>query len=176
MLDYALALSSYIEESVNTENPAYSDTDYARTLVNKLRGFIENYKIIDEFYKELPNNPDLTSNDLSKRLSNSYELTHGEYDKLDNVGKTLYVHMVAAYYVFKAFGDAYDANSMIVNNRSVHPGDWYLFNTAARKTNTRVKDYDNTWSVWLLNISIGGLYEGHYNLTITGANEVLRKP
>ncbi len=53
----------------------------------------------------------------------------------------------------------YDPMSVYAEAQSLHPGDWYLWTVAA------CKELDRTWSVWTMNLSLGGLNGGVYGIT-----------
>ena len=55
----------------------------------------------------------------------------------------------------------YDPRTITVERQSLHPDDWYLWSVAACHEST------HEWSAWTLNLSIGGLHGGHYNMKST---------
>jgi len=63
----------------------------------------------------------------------------------------------------------YNPDTIIIERQSVFDDDWYIWSVAARSNSD-----SETWGVWTMNLSIGGLHHGHYNLTSTGANEALK--
>ena len=68
-----------------------------------------------------------------------------------------YAENIAHFYMRKSL-DNYDTDNLYVEKVSLLPGDWYLYIVAAKKKNS------NTYGAWTLNISIGGLAYGHYDI------------
>lgn len=63
----------------------------------------------------------------------------------------------------------FDTTDLIIERQSVFDDDWYLWTVAAKsKTNPE------SFGVWTMNLSIGGLHHGHYDLTPNGANDAIQ--
>ncbi len=56
----------------------------------------------------------------------------------------------------------YDPQHMYIEKQSFHPDDWYLWSVAARKRSDPDK-----YGVWTANLSLSGLYNGHYDVPVT---------
>lgn len=52
----------------------------------------------------------------------------------------------------------YDMKTVYAERQSMHPDDWYLWTVAAFREDTR------EWSVWSMNLSLGGLNGGVYGI------------
>ncbi|MCM1296333.1 MAG: hypothetical protein NC311_12410, partial [Muribaculaceae bacterium] len=73
-------------------------------------------------------------------------------------GEQLLAAHKAAQRMMAAVGP-YDPLSAIVERQSVHPDDWYLWTAAG------YNEAAKAWSVWTMNLSLGGLQGGVYGIT-----------
>lgn len=68
----------------------------------------------------------------------------------------------------------FDPDSIYVERVSFHPDDWYLWTAAARKRDEYVlKSQPGPWAVWTLNLSLQGLFHGHYDLNTAQLRDCL---
>ncbi len=66
--------------------------------------------------------------------------------------------LAAARKMVAAVSPIYDLDSIHVEKQSEHPDDWYLWTVLARSTRGK-------YAVWSMNLSTGGLFYGHYDIT-----------
>ena len=81
-----------------------------------------------------------------------------------------YALKCARYYT--AFVTPYDHNTVRIERQSEHEGDWYLYSAVAK---TYPGHKNDTYAVWTLNLSLGGLHNGYYDLDALDINSVLNK-
>jgi hypothetical protein len=96
-------------------------------------------------------------------------------EKKDVLAMTLeqrmkYVLEIAKYYVGKV--SPYDPDTTYVEPQSFEDTDWYLYSVCAKARKDASDFKRNTYAVWTLNISTGGLHHGHYDLS---KNEIINK-
>lgn len=88
--------------------------------------------------------------------------------KMSRAEQEAYALKCAKYYA--AYVTPYDHSTVRVERQSEHEYDWYLYSAVA-KTYPGYKN--DTYAVWTLNLSLGGLHNGHYDLDALKINEVL---
>lgn len=118
--------------------------------------------------------------------NNTQKIKHLHYDKNGKVilmskeiylkssdeNRYHYVHALAKHYLREAFNQTYDTEHIHVERQSVLDDDWYLYTVCAKRA-SKTGDQE-IYGVWTMNMSIGGLHNGHYDLTATEANKTIK--
>lgn len=93
-----------------------------------------------------------------------------ELDGLPYIERIARVSKAAAEAIDDAFPGCYDTKDITIEPVSHQDGDWYLWIAAAKRLKSpgdKVR-----YAVWTLNVSLAGLYHGHYDIPRSALDQV----
>lgn len=101
---------------------------------------------------------------------NPCTLSKKEFLQLSRQEQDAYALKCAQYYV--SFVTPYNYATTRVERQSEHINDWYMYSVVAQSYKNKK---NNTWAVWSMNLSTGGMCYGHYDLDVLKINKYLNE-
>lgn len=96
-----------------------------------------------------------------------YEKFSDWFKSLTMLQQNAFAYSAAKMYV-RQISSNYDLETVNITKMSLHPEDWYLYAVSVRNSKNK------TYSVWTMNLSIGELNSGYYDVSAEQVINILK--